>query len=207
MARTISTRPPISIGTRLAPESGLAAFEASSRMTSPTAVADGIVLSAAEAAGATPDCSFAVFSKRGEQHIVLKMHVRGKVALEFGEPCVERLPRAACAIGRHEVAGHGFDLPQLLVVLIVIVAHLGDRRIECAVRMPPHCREKDKLFLLHVDFDLAQQLLQDVAKTVRRLRMRGVNRFDLACEFHQFGQFATVGLVVAADNVIDEVMR
>src|SRR5579872_5772662 len=74
-----------------------------------------------------------------EQHVILKADVSDEVAVELAKPGAKRLPRTAGAFRRQEAAGHGLDLPQLPVMIVMIVAHLSDRRIERTVWLPPHC--------------------------------------------------------------------
>ncbi len=87
---------------------------------------------------------------------------------------------------------------------IMIVADLRSWERTFSIRLLPHQWEERRLFSLHMLFQFDSNLFERIGKTLGRLGMAGMNGLDFPSEASELGQFASMGLMIAGHNMIDQ---
>ena len=99
------------------------------------------------------------------------------------------------------------ECSELLAVLVVLVAHHADGMHDHRIAAGEHEREEHLLFLLHVRFEFRLHAREEIGKAHRHRGMIGMHLLDANREIAQFRQFPAVDLMIALEDIADEVFH
>ena len=132
------------------------------------------------------------------------MHVLVHVVDQLAQTGIECTPSRAGVRGEVQTVSQGFEPCDAFAVLVVFKAHPADRCGDHRMTAMQHQRKEDLLFLGHVLVERDRELLERRLQARRHLRVRHVTRLDACGQPHELRQFASVGFVVARQDVFDQ---
>ena len=135
------------------------------------------------------------------------MDVLAQVHIQLTAPGIQSTPGSARPVRHDEVVGQLRHESQQSPQVIVILHHPGDRATQGRTNAIEHGWKQDSLLLVLMVFEIIEHIGKQVGQPVRAVGPVAVNRLDAAGQSDDLGEFAPVHLVIALNNVGDQVGR